>query len=94
MNFEEYQKKVSEHPLYDDVILGLVGEVGEVVELIKKDRRQGTYRKILTKDRLEEELGDVMWYLSRVCTVHNINLNELVENNIKKLNERHGIEKK
>lgn len=91
MNFKEYQDATAAMPLYDDPVLGLVGEVGEVIELIKKDRRLGTRRKVMTKDRLQEELGDILWYLSAICTANHIHLGELAEGNVAKLNERHGL---
>lgn len=91
MNFKEYQEKVNQMPLYDQPELGLVGEVGEVIELIKKDRRLGTKRQILSKEDLTKELGDVLWYLTRLSSVYFIDLEEVAETNIKKLNKRHGI---
>lgn len=78
-------------PLYDDPLLGLMGELGEVTELIKKDKRLGTRRKILSKEDLTKEIGDVLWYLTRLSSVYFIDMNEVAETNIKKLNERHGI---
>jgi len=91
MNFKEYQEKVVQMPLYDDPLLGLMGELGEVTELIKKDKRLGTRRKILSKEDLTKEIGDVLWYLTRLSSVYFIDMNEVAETNIKKLNERHGI---
>ncbi len=91
MNFKEYQEKVNQMPLYDQPELGLVGEVGGVIELIKKDRRLGTKRQILSKEDLTKELGDVLWYLTRLSSVYFIDLEEVEETNIKKLNKRHGI---
>ncbi len=91
MNFKEYQEKVNQMPLYDQPELGLVGEVGGVIELIKKDRRLGTKRQILSKEDLTKELGDVLWYLTRLSSVYFIDLEEVAETNIKKLNKRHGI---
>lgn len=91
MNFKDYQDKINAMPLYDDVVLGLVGEVGEVIELIKKDRRLGTRRKVMTKERFVEEMGDVLWYFAGLATAYNTTLEEIADENIKKLNERHGI---
>lgn len=91
MNFKEYQDKVVQMPLYDDTLLGLMGELGEVVELVKKDRRLGKFRKVLNKEDLEKELGDILWYLARFSSENFINLQNIAETNIKKLNERHGI---
>lgn len=91
MKVNDYQAGVAAMPLYDDPILGLIGEVGEVVEHIKKDRREGDRRKPLTREKLIDEGGDVLWYLTRLFTEHNIRLEEVMEYNIKKLEKRHDI---
>ena len=43
--------------------LGLAGECGEVVELIKKRLRDGAW----DNDRLADELGDLAYYWARLC---------------------------
>lgn len=91
MNFKEYQDEVAQMPLYDDVRLGLVGEIGEVFELIKKNERQGNKRQVMTKERFVEEMGDVLWYLSRLASTYGASLNEIAKENVKKLKERHGL---
>lgn len=89
MKASDYQNAVSVMPLYDDPILGLMGEVGEVVEHVKKDRRPGDRRKPLTREKLIDEGGDVLWYLTRLFSEHGVNLEEVMEFNIQKLNKRH-----
>lgn len=92
MKANKYQKQVAEMPLYDDPILGLMGEVGEVVEHIKKDRRpeDSGRRKPLTREKLIDEGGDVLWYLTRLFSEHDIKLSEVMEHNIEKLTKRHS----
>jgi NTP pyrophosphatase (non-canonical NTP hydrolase) len=90
MNDIDYQKRVMDMPLYDDVVLGLVGEVGEVVEHIKKDRRPGDRRKPLSREKLIDEGGDVLWYLTRLFGENGVSLEEVMEFNVKKLTERHN----
>lgn len=90
MDNKNYQEAVMAMPLYDDVVLGLVGEVGEVIEHIKKDRREGDKRKPLSREKLIDEGGDVLWYLTRLFGEHNITLEEVMEFNVAKLNERHS----
>lgn len=77
-------------PLYDDVVLGLMGELGEVIELIKKDRRKGERRKPLSREKLVDESGDVLWYFTRFLSSYGITLNEVMEYNIEKLTKRHA----
>ena len=64
--------------------LGLGGEVGEVLEKIKKSHRDG----VLDVRQLELELGDVMWYLSRLANFHGLTLRGVIAANIEKLSSR------
>lgn len=82
-------------PLYDEPLLGLIGEVGEVVELIKKDRRKGvdqngmSRRKRLSQGDLASELGDVLWYLTRLANENGLVLADIAQGNLDKLEKRH-----
>lgn len=70
--------------------LGLVGEAGEVTELIKKEiRGDGP----LDKTELTLELGDVLHYLCRVARRYDISLNEIMVSNIEKIEARRGKRK-
>lgn len=51
--------------LSPNYLLGVIGEVGEVVELIKKAEFHG---HPLDAGALTKELGDICWYLSAVAT--------------------------
>ena len=91
LTFTSYQDSVDGMPLYDDPLLGLAGEVGEVIELIKKDRRQGDRRKKVDTGDLTKELGDVLWYLTRVASEYDIDLQIIADTNIEKLVIRHKV---
>lgn len=52
--------------------LGLMGECGEVVDVVKK-QRFGFHRRI-DSEAMQEELGDVMWYLAELATGLGIDL--------------------
>lgn len=65
--------------------LGLAGEVGELVELVKKSVYHGTP---MARHALVEEIGDVLWYLSQFARVNGIGLEECAEKNILKLRVR------
>lgn len=67
--------------------LGLAGEVGEVVELIKKRYGHGHNLDLAT---LEKELGDVLWYLAALATEYNMSLGDIAAKNILKLKARYG----
>lgn len=66
--------------------LGLTGESGEVAEVVKKHIFHG--HKIDRKD-IEKELGDVLWYVSNIALLLNINLSDVAETNIDKLMQRY-----
>jgi NTP pyrophosphatase (non-canonical NTP hydrolase) len=92
MNFEEYQVSAAaiwDRTRLDDPVIGLAGEVGEVLELIKKDRRPGEFRKKLDRDKLVKELGDVLYYLTITAEENDIDLEECAVGNIGKLSERY-----
>src|SRR5688572_26439684 len=61
---------------------GLAGEIGEVVEIVKK---AVFHRHELDRAKLEKEIGDVCWYLAGICTVLKIDLSHIMSENITKL---------
>ena len=96
MDFDSYQIKARETALYPDLgsnniypTLGLVGEAGEVAEKVKKVLRDknGVF-DMESKNAIKKELGDVLWYLSNLCTEFNFSLNDVALENLKKLNLR------
>lgn len=66
--------------------LGLAGEVGEVVELIKKDRFQS---QPLDRAKLCLELGDVLWYLTNMAAGFGLTLEDVANANRDKLRKRY-----
>lgn len=66
-------------------LLGLGAEVGETQELVEKSLRKGT---LLDVDKLEDELGDVLWYLTAVANAVDLSLDDIMHNNISKINSR------
>jgi NTP pyrophosphatase (non-canonical NTP hydrolase) len=61
--------------------LGLAGESGEVVEIIKKKLRDGQF----DIDHFKSEMGDVIYYWGRLCKAMNVLPSEILEGNIAKL---------
>lgn len=66
--------------------LGLAGEAGECCDLLKKNRFQDG-REI--KEKMIDELGDVLWYVSEAATALGIWLDQIAEHNIEKLRKRY-----
>jgi len=72
-------------------LLGLTGELGEVAEPMKKSyRRTGTYHPEDYRETMIGELGDVLWYLTRMANLHQITLEDLMEFNVDKLTKRYS----
>ncbi len=65
--------------------LGLAGESGEVVDLVKKHLFHG---KPLDREKLILELGDVRWYLESFAWLLGISMEEIELKNIEKLRAR------
>jgi NTP pyrophosphatase (non-canonical NTP hydrolase) len=96
MDFTEYQNKSRKTAKYPAIghgviypTLGLTNEAGEVAGKIKKIFRdkQGIIGET-EREALKAELGDVLWYLSQVCTELNLSLDEVAGHNIEKLYSR------
>lgn len=64
--------------------MGLTGEAGEVMEHHKKFLRDGTYNPAAIK----KELGDVLYYLVRICAAHGFKPSEVIRESIAKLSSR------
>lgn len=67
--------------------LGLAGEAGSVLTTLKKLIRDGDGFDGF-KDKLTDELGDVLWYISAIASHHKIDLEELASQNIVKTKDR------
>lgn len=65
--------------------LGLAGETGEVIELLKKRVRDGN----LDLKNLTKELGDVLYYWSMLCNAFGISPTNVIDVNMDKLTSRH-----
>lgn len=65
--------------------LGLAGETGEVVELVKKHLFHATP---LDREKLAKELGDVLWYLAAIAIVTGLSLDDVAARNVAKLRAR------
>ena len=66
--------------------LGLVGEAGELAEMVKKEIGHGH-----PQDRaaLAKELGDILWYVAHNASLLGLDLDEIAEQNIAKLRARY-----
>lgn len=69
-----------------NMIFGINGEVGEVTDILKKHFFQGHGLDI---DHLEEELGDVMFYIVNLATLYGLDMETILQKNIDKLSKRY-----
>jgi NTP pyrophosphatase (non-canonical NTP hydrolase) len=70
-------------------VLGVAGETGELVEKVKKLFRDS--QGIVTekfRQQIIKEMGDILWYMARLCSWFNISLEEVARENCIKLNSR------
>lgn len=67
--------------------LGLAGESGEVVDYVKKVIFHGHSMDTL---KLAKEVGDVLWYVSEICTSLDLKLEHITMLNLEKLAQRYG----
>lgn len=69
-----------------NAVMGLCGEAGEAIDLVKKQRFQG---HPLDRDALVKELGDVAWYLAEAAEGLGVPLEEILRRNLQKLHQRY-----
>jgi NTP pyrophosphatase (non-canonical NTP hydrolase) len=66
--------------------LGLTGEAGEVADIIKKYVFHGHNIRL---PELIKELGDVCWYIALISSALGVDLEVILRENVKKLNDRY-----
>ncbi|MEJ0072894.1 MAG: nucleoside triphosphate pyrophosphohydrolase family protein [Candidatus Saccharibacteria bacterium] len=96
MTFNEYQiaalrtaASKDKHNELFHLLLGLVGEAGEIAEKFKKlVRDENSDISKVDVDDLKKELGDVLWYVAVLADHFDIPLAEVAELNIAKLASR------
>jgi NTP pyrophosphatase (non-canonical NTP hydrolase) len=94
MTINEYQKlamttlnpALGERDVLINGVMGLCGESGEAIDIVKKHLAQGHE---LDREKLIGELGDIAWYLAEVATVLGVDLETVLTRNIDKLKARY-----
>lgn len=101
MEIQEYQQQAKLTAIYPKEtkvmypLLGLAGEVGETLNKLKKvlrDRGATTLSihtiPAVVIDKVEAELGDIIWYISALASDLNLDLDSICRKNLDKLFDR------
>ena len=86
----DYQKGAASTAIYKPVhaviypALGLAAEAGEVANKVKKILRDGTF----DREAIADEVGDCLWYIAALCRDLNVDMADLAQKNLDKLNDR------
>ena len=94
MTINEYQQlamktlnpALSEKDILINGGMGLCGESGEAIDIVKKWLAQGHE---LDREKLKKELGDICWYLAETATALDCDLEDIMAANIEKLQKRY-----
>ena len=94
MTINEYQQRamatlnpnLKDRDVLINSVMGLCGESGEAIDIVKKWLAQG---HLLDKAHLASELGDVAWYLAEAATALGLELEDILQANLDKLERRY-----
>ena len=94
MTINEYQNlalrtlnpSLSKKDVLINGVMGLCGESGEAIDIVKKHLAQG---HDLDREHLIQELGDIAWYLAETASALDVSLEEVLQRNIEKLQKRY-----
>jgi NTP pyrophosphatase (non-canonical NTP hydrolase) len=96
MDFDEYQDTAAFTDQFRDKrdesdlmipLLGLAGETGTLLaEFKKKIRDRESYEGF--NEKAEEELGDILWYVSNIASRLDLSLSTIASKNLQKTGER------
>ncbi len=96
MDFNEYQRQSRKTAVYPDAgknmvypTLGLAAEAGEVANKVKKVFRDhsGVF-SVEHKEKISDEVGDVLWYCAQIATELGLSFDAIAKNNLTKLFSR------
>jgi len=93
MTFDEYQTlalrtaaNTANDRLLLNGVMGLCGEAGECIDILKKHTFQGHE---LDRDKLVDEMGDCLWYLATLAQGLDVALSDVARHNVEKLQKRY-----
>lgn len=72
--YQEVAKRTLGNATGGNIIMGIFGEVGEIVDYLKKVLYHGHE---LDKDKLVEELGDWTWYVAAAFSINELSMDSI-----------------
>lgn len=77
-----------------DLLLGVVEEIGEIRNIVKWEQDINVLKKVLAdnKDELEDNIGDIYWFLALLANENGVNIDDAIDRVIKKNEKRFPIE--
>ena len=72
-------------------VMGMCGEAGEAIDIVKKVIFQGHELNEATREHLIRELGDVLWYVATTAEALDVPLETVMQTNIDKLRARYPM---
>lgn len=94
MELKDYQNKIEDTWIsnpndFSRIVLGIFGESGEIAELCKK-RLRGDYDNLKEEflKLMRKEIGDVFYYLCKLCNYYGFSAENILSENIDKLQDR------
>jgi NTP pyrophosphatase (non-canonical NTP hydrolase) len=102
MNLSDYQREASRTCRVDVVnrredipegpgilipLLGMAGEVGSLLAEYKKWMRDGPAHGLF-REQIQEDLGDLLWYVADVASKFGLDLDQIADSNLEKTRER------
>jgi NTP pyrophosphatase (non-canonical NTP hydrolase) len=102
MDLKEYKEKAlrTDWATYEDYtagdatarfeysVIGLVTESAKLLDMVKKSKKNVFPIK---SERVEEELGDLLWYLNLALDEVGMSFEDLMESNIKKIGKKYPV---
>ena len=89
--YREFTRDTAQYPKdveMEYLMIGLANEVGEVLGKYKKHLRGDTMVLEDLRTKLISEMGDVLWYMTRICDTLDVSMYEVMKRNVDKLSKR------
>ena len=87
LDYYQTQAENSRLPTVDleYLLMGFIGEVGEVYSLLAKNIRDETD---FEPEKIKKELGDCLWFIATICNDFGLSLDDVAKANLDKLLSR------